>query len=75
MMSDGKEIREEDISFPTVKGDELYTSMEKTLREYEADIVTFFLKKYGNNVVAVAEKLDIGKSTIYNMKKSGEIKI
>ncbi|MFT4982230.1 MAG: two-component system response regulator AtoC [Bacteroidia bacterium] len=75
VMSDGKEIREEDISFPTVKGDELYTSMEKTLREYEADIVTFFLKKYGNNVVAVAEKLDIGKSTIYNMKKSGEIKI
>ncbi len=75
VMCNGKEILEEDISFPTVKNDELFTSMEKTLREYEADIIGFFLKKYGNNVVAVAKKLDIGKSTIYNMKKSGEIKI
>ena len=28
-----------------------------------------YLKKYDNNVIKVAEKLDIGKSTIYNMLK------
>jgi len=47
--------------------------MPKTLREYNIDIIVYYLKKYNQNVVKVAEKLDIGKSTIYNMIKSGEI--
>lgn len=46
---------------------------EKTLREYTTDIIVYYLEKYNQNVVKVAEKLDIGKSTIYNMIKSGEI--
>ncbi len=46
---------------------------EKTLREYNIEIITNYLLKYNLNVVKVAEKLDIGKSTIYNMIKSGEI--
>ncbi len=46
---------------------------EKTLREYNIDVIICYLDKYNQNVVKVAEKLDIGKSTIYNMIKSGEI--
>ena len=46
---------------------------EKTLREYCVDVIICYLAKYNQNVVKVAEKLDIGKSTIYNMIKSGEI--
>jgi len=46
---------------------------EKTLREYSIGIIIYYLEKYNQNVVRVAEKLDIGKSTIYNMIKSGEI--
>ena len=46
---------------------------EKTLREYSIGIIIYYLEKYNQNVVKVAEKLDIGKSTIYNMIKSGEI--
>jgi len=46
---------------------------EKTLREYSIGIIVYYLEKYNQNVVKVAEKLDIGKSTIYNMIKSGEI--
>jgi len=46
---------------------------EKTLREYSIDVIVYYLNKYNQNVVKVAEKLDIGKSTIYNMIKSGEI--
>jgi DNA-binding NtrC family response regulator len=46
---------------------------EKTLREYSIDVIVYYLNKYNHNVVKVAEKLDIGKSTIYNMIKSGEI--
>lgn len=47
--------------------------VEKTLREYCVDVIVCYLDKYNQNVVKVAEKLNIGKSTIYNMIKSGEI--
>ena len=42
-------------------------SQELTLKEYTEKIIHHFLKKYHNNVLKVAEKLNIGKSTIYNM--------
>ena len=73
VMCDGKEITEDDINFQNVKDDNHFMNYEKTMKEYTADIIAFFLKKYDNNVVLTAEKLDIGKSTIYNMIKSGEI--
>jgi DNA-binding NtrC family response regulator len=73
MCSNG-EITPSNINFNTQLLDEdSFASMEKTLKEYNADIITFFLKKYNNNVVEVAKKLDIGKSTIYNLIKAGEI--
>ena len=73
-MCNGKEITADNITFQIdILDDDLFTYMEKTLREYNADIIAHFLKKYNDNVVKVAEKLDIGKSTIYNMKNSGEL--
>jgi two-component system, NtrC family, response regulator AtoC len=74
IMCDGTEILAADITFNTVKDDELYTAVEKSLREYTADIITFYLNKYDHNVVEVARKLEIGKSTIYNMMNAGELK-
>jgi DNA-binding NtrC family response regulator len=74
VMCDGKEIQAEDINYTSVRADEVFTAADKTLKEYTIDIITFFLKKYDNNVVEVANKLDIGKSTIYNMIKAGDIK-
>lgn len=75
VMCDGNVIMAEDITFHSLKsGQGDFTLTEKTLKEYTADIVTFFLKKYNNDVMEVAKKLDIGKSTIYNMLKAGEIK-
>lgn len=74
VMSNGKEIYPEDITFHQLRKDDFFTVQEKTLREYNRDIITYFLEQNKNNVVKVAEKLDIGKSTIYNMLKSGEIK-
>lgn len=43
---------------------------EKTLKEYEHEIVQHYLEKYEGNVLQVAEKLAIGKSTLYRMLKS-----
>ena len=40
---------------------------EKTLEEYNNDIIRHFLEKYNNNVRQVAAKLGIGKSTIYRL--------
>ena len=40
---------------------------EKTLDEYNHEIIGHFLNKYNHNVRLVASKLGIGKSTIYRM--------
>ncbi len=40
---------------------------EKSLDEYNREIVLYFLNKYKQNVRMVASKLAIGKSTIYRM--------
>lgn len=58
-------ITAEDIRFNSLGEEANIFSMEKTLREYTFDIVRSFLKKYDENVMLVADKLDIGKSTIY----------
>ena len=73
VMAEGKTIYEEDIIFTNLKNDHIYSLQEKTLRAYTCEIINFFLSKYDKNVIEVAEKLDISKSTIYNMIKSGEL--
>jgi DNA-binding NtrC family response regulator len=51
-------------------------SEDLTMREYELRILDAYLKRCDNNIKLVAEKLDIGQSTIYRMlkemKPSGE---
>lgn len=74
VLCSNSEITEEDIRFNNVKVAENFTSEEKTLKEYTQDIIHFYLKKYNHDVLLVAEKLDIGKSTIYNMIQKSELK-
>lgn len=75
VMSDDHEIKAEDLSFYQLGDAKPYSTGEKTLKEFEIEIIESYLKKYDENVVFVADKLDIGKSKIYNMIKSGEIKL
>ena len=75
VMSDGKEIKADDVSYTSAKGDETFTTEEKTLRDYTCDIIKYFLKKYNNDVIATADKLNIGKSTIYKMIQQKELVI
>jgi DNA-binding NtrC family response regulator len=75
VMTDDQEIKVDDLSFYQLGDAKPYSSSEKTLKEYEIEIIESYLKKYYGNVVFVAEKLEIGKSKIYNMLKSGEIKL
>ncbi|MEQ1796819.1 MAG: sigma-54 dependent transcriptional regulator [Lacibacter sp.] len=73
VMCDGKEIRSNDISYSSVNADQVFMTEEKTLKQYTADIVKHFLKKYDNHVIEAADKLGIGKSTIYKMIQQKEI--
>lgn len=73
VMCNGKEITADDISFTTTKSDETFVAEEKTLRQYTCDIVKYYLKKYDNDVIITADKLDIGKSTIYKMIQNREL--
>jgi DNA-binding NtrC family response regulator len=73
VMSDGNSIEEEDIKFGQRNDVNDLILEELTLEEYDSRIIKWYLNKYNNNVLTVAEKLDIGKSTIYRMIKEGKI--
>jgi hypothetical protein len=49
-------------------------NMEATLSAYDSMIIQYFLDKYDDNVLLVARKLDMGKSTIYRMRQAGELR-
>jgi two-component system response regulator AtoC len=74
VMAAEKEINAKDILLgeENLVADLLNT--ELTLEEYNKKIIFHFLQKHDNNVVLVAKKLDIGKSTIYRMLKDEEEK-
>lgn len=73
VLCDNQLIEADDIVFQSVGGFRPITDKEKTLKEYNYDIIAHFLNKYDNNVVEVADRLKIGKSTIYQMIKDGAI--
>ena len=74
VMSDGKEIQPDDLTFNSINDVNVFLSEEKTLREYTSEIILHYLKKNNNDVIKTAQKLDIGKSTIYNLIQSLELK-
>ncbi|WEK37177.1 MAG: sigma-54 dependent transcriptional regulator [Candidatus Pseudobacter hemicellulosilyticus] len=51
-----------------------FNGVEKSLKEYEIQIIQHYLDKYDKDVLLVAKKLDIGKSTIYRMIQAGELR-
>lgn len=73
VMCNDNDIQPEDINFSGPKSEENFTYQELSLKEYNNRIIDFFLRKYDNNVLKVAEILDIGKSTIYRYLKDKTI--
>jgi DNA-binding NtrC family response regulator len=69
VMADENKITEEDIQFNSVVKENNFTYEEMTLKEYTFKIIQHYLDKYDHNVIKVAKKLDIGKSTIYRYLK------
>jgi len=69
VMADGEEIKADDLTFYELGDTKPFSNSEKTLKEYELEIIAHYLKKYQDNVILVADKLDVSKSKIYNLIK------
>ncbi len=68
-------IEEDHVNFNSTNAKSDFLLEEDTLQGYVQKIVKYYLQKYNNNVMVVAKKLDIGKSTIYRMLKNNEIEL
>ncbi len=71
VMSEEALISDADIRLPEHAG--APTPQGKTLREYTREIISYYLREHDNNVQAVADRLGIGKSTIYKMIQDKEV--
>ncbi len=70
VLTNSDTINVEDIRFSSPRKSNSFLSDEMTFEEYKRSIVNHFLQKYNEDIDLVAEKLDIGKSTIYRMLKN-----
>jgi two-component system response regulator AtoC len=73
VMTNNDIIDEDDISFKSTNSVSDFLLEENTLQDYTQKIIRYYLDKYNDNVLTVAKKLDIGKSTIYRMLKNNEL--
>lgn len=73
VMTDGDLIDEEDISFTATRTPSDLLEYDLTLDEYNKKIIRYYLDRYNQNVLEVARKLEVGKSTIYRMMKEGKL--
>ncbi|MDX2284883.1 MAG: sigma-54 dependent transcriptional regulator [Bacteroidia bacterium] len=76
VMTNSPEIGDEVITFSTYDALPQVMSEELTLKEYTERIIDLYLRRYDHNIKLVADKLDIGVSTLYRLikerKESGE---
>lgn len=70
VLTNDDQIGEEDIRFNSPKKAAGFLAHEMTFEDYKRSIVNHYLEKYQDDIDLVAQKLDIGKSTIYRMLKN-----
>lgn len=72
VMSNGNDITANDVTAINQGTLADTLAQDLTLKEYTNRIIELYLKKYNNDIKMVADKLDIGKSTIYRFLKEKE---
>jgi len=65
VMCNGESINSDDLKFGNLARLEKLLTEELTLRELNIKVIKYYLEKYDSNVKLVADKLGIGKSSIY----------
>jgi two-component system, NtrC family, response regulator AtoC len=73
VMCEGEEIEGLNLNINNVNGLSDFLMHEATLKEYTQRLIQHYLDKYNYDVLRVAKKLDIGKSTIYRMIQNKEL--
>ena len=74
VMANDNVIEAKDITIQVNSGSYIdIINSDSSLQEINARIIRTYLDKYDDDIVEVAERLKIGKSTIYRMKKNGLI--
>lgn len=73
VMADGSNIEADNLTLFNNNKEADLLQEEMTLRDYERKIIQHYLEKYDYDILLVAKKLDIGKSTLYRMVQAGEI--
>ena len=73
VLCDEDEILPEHIQITTHQEAFTHVHEQLTLKQYNIQLLQHYLDKNNYDIVRVAEKLDIGKSTIYRMIKSKEL--
>jgi DNA-binding NtrC family response regulator len=74
VMSDDEIILPDHIAINTGAAVNDLLNKERSLKQYEIEIIQHYLDKYDKDVLLVAKKLDVGKSTIYRMIQAGELR-
>jgi DNA-binding NtrC family response regulator len=74
VMCEGGEIQASDITFKSATDEESLFHQEMTLEQYTYKIVRHFMTRHNNNVLEVARRLQVGKSTLYRYLKEMEAK-
>lgn len=74
VMADGDEISEEHVQLTNPSSNFIADNTENlSLKQYSIKLIQHYLEKYNNDVIEVAKRLDIGKSTIYRMISNNEL--
>ncbi|GAB1404679.1 nitrogen fixation sigma-54 dependent transcriptional regulator GnfM [Lentimicrobium sp.] len=73
VMTNTNVIDESDITFGSVSSSNDFLFEETTMEDYNRRIINHFMEKYDNKVRVVADKLKIGKTTIYRMINDGKL--
>jgi DNA-binding NtrC family response regulator len=73
VMAEEKEIEAEHLNVISQNMISDFMLKEITLKEFTIKFIQFYLDKYNYDVLKVARKLDVGKSTIYRMIQNKEV--
>ncbi len=72
VMCEENTIEPKNLTFGNAKRPEYLLNQEMSMQDYMYRIIRHYLNRYDNNVLEVAKKLDIGKSSLYRYLKEME---
>jgi DNA-binding NtrC family response regulator len=73
VMSEGTDIQPEHLNIISQNALESFAVKDATLKEFNIKLMQYYLDQYNYDVMKVAKKLDVGKSTIYRMIQNKEL--